>query len=253
MPDNPIKSDGAPIIILMQPQLGENIGMVARAMKNCGFHQLRIVDPRDGWPNPDAISASAGADDILQQAVITQNLEEAINDCHYVLGLTARTRMRALPRFDLTQAVAEISIRQQQNLQAALLFGAERSGLDNDAISRCDGVIHIALNPDFQSLNLSQAVLLFCYLYWQKHLLSPEHISPAHIEPAHIKPASRHDLHIFLQRLETSLEARGFFKTEQQKPEIIRNLRSYFTRSSPTDQELRTLHGIIERLKKPHI
>ena len=224
--------------------------MVARAMKNCGFHKLRIIDPRDGWPNPDAISASAGADDILQQAMITGNLEEAIDDCHYVLGLTARTRMRALPRFDLTQAVAETSIRQQQNLQSALLFGAERSGLDNDAISRCDGVIHIALNPDFQSLNLSQAVLLFCYLYWQKHLLSPE---TDNLAADNLTPVSRNDLHIFLERLETSLETRGFFKTEQQKPEIIRNLRSYFTRSSPTDQELRTLHGIIERLKKPHI
>ncbi len=224
--------------------------MVARAMKNCGFSQLRIIDPRDGWPNPDAISASAGADDILQQAIITQTLEEATNDCHYVLGLTARTRMRALPRFDLTQAVSETSIRQQKNLQSALLFGAERSGLDNDAISRCDGVIHIALNPDFQSLNLSQAVLLFCYLYWQNHLLSPE---ADNLTADNLTPVSRNDLHIFLERLETSLEVRGFFKTEQQKPEIIRNLRSYFTRSSPTDQELRTLHGIIERLKKPHI
>ncbi|MCH9852985.1 MAG: RNA methyltransferase [Alphaproteobacteria bacterium] len=243
-----------PIIILMQPQLGENIGMVARAMKNCGFYQLRIIDPRDGWPNPDAISASAGADDILQHARITQNLEEAIDDCHYVLGLTARPRMRALPRFDLTQAVTQTSQKQQQNLQSALLFGAERSGLDNDAISRCDGLIHIALNPDFQSLNLSQAVLLFCYLYWQNHLLSAETdgITTEHITADNIIPAPRDELHNFLQRLETSLERRGFFKTEQQKPEIIRNLRSYFTRSSPTDQELRTLHGIIERLKKPH-
>ncbi|MCH9845547.1 MAG: RNA methyltransferase [Alphaproteobacteria bacterium] len=238
-----------PIIILMQPQLGENIGMVARAMKNCGFSKLRIIDPRDGWPNPDAISASAGADDILQHACITENLEDAIDDCHYVLGLTARMRMRALPRFDLQQAVAQTSDRQQQNLQTALLFGAERSGLDNDAISRCDGVIHIALNPDFQSLNLSQAVLLFCYLYWQEKILSPK---TDNITTEHIIPVSRNELHIFLERLETSLEARGFFKTEQQKPEIIRNLRSYFTRSSPTDQELRTLHGIIERLKKPH-
>ena len=215
------------------------------AFKNCG-----LLTPRDGWPNPDAISASAGADDILQQAMITGNLEEAIDDCHYVLGLTARTRMRALPRFDLTQAVNETSMRQQQNLQSALLFGAERSGLDNDAISRCDGVIHIALNPDFQSLNLSQAVLLFCYLYWQNHLLRTE---TDNLTADNLTPVSRNDLHIFLERLETSLEARGFFKTEQQKPEIIRNLRSYFTRSSPTDQELRTLHGIIERLKKPHI
>ncbi|MCH9845091.1 MAG: RNA methyltransferase [Alphaproteobacteria bacterium] len=249
MTDMNATGNNTPIIILMQPQLGENIGMVARAMKNCGFHQLRIIDPRDGWPNPDAISASAGADDILQHARITQNLEDAIDDCHYVLGLTARPRMRALPRFDLQQAVMETSQKQQQNLRVALLFGAERSGLDNDAISRCDGVIHIALNPDFQSLNLSQAVLLFCYLYWQNQILSPEADSTT---TEHIIPVSRNELHNFLERLETSLEKRGFFKTEQQKPEIIRNLRSYFTRSSPTDQELRTLHGIIERLKKPH-
>ncbi len=235
-----------PIIILIYPQLGENIGMVARAMRNCQFSELRIVDPRDGWPNPTAFSASAGADDILHQAKIYNHLNDAIADCHYILGLTARKRGRALPRYDLEQAVQEMMQQtNQQNMKTALLFGAERAGLDNHAISLCNGLVHINLNPDFQSLNLSQAVLLFCYHYRIQNLACTDETLP------HFMPASRDELLNFLTRLEQSLDVRGFFKTKEQKPEMLKNLTHYFIRSAASAQELKTLHGIIERLQKP--
>ena len=249
-----------PIIILDQPQLGENIGMVARAMANCNFENLRIITPRDGWPNPAAIKASAGADALLHQAVIYPNLSEAIADCHYVLALTARTRQRNLPRYDLEQAVAEIHAQAhlqddsgQYLLKTAVLFGAERAGLSNESISKCHAMVHIALNPDFSSLNLSQAVLLFTYLY-HRHVPNVSASSPpSSTYETDIKnlPATQAELDNFINRLLQALENSGFFRNPKQKPEIIRNLQCYFTRSSPSQQELNSLHGMIERLQKP--
>ncbi len=245
----------SPIIILVAPQLGENIGMSARAMHNCNFSKLRLVAPRDSWPNPQAIATSVGATHLLDQAEIFTDLQAAIKDCHYIVALTARLRVRALPRYNLVQASDAIRKEMARGKQTALLFGPERSGLDNDSLCCANAVLHMELNPDFPSLNLSQAVLLFAYYfrtqYYQNQGIQGE--DSFHDTCQHFgESADRKALLNFFTRLEASLTQSGFFTNAEKKPELIRNLRSFFTRAAPTLQELRTLHGVVERLKRTY-
>jgi len=238
-----------PIIILFKTQLGENIGMCARAMLNCGLKQLRLVSPRDGWPNQSAKATAADADLVLENARCFETLEAAISDCHTLYATTARPRAQQIPSLPVATAVKKIQVDADgdRHHQSAVLFGPEASGLDNDAISRVDTLIHLPMNPEFNSLNLAQAVLLFGWEW-----LRAENESPASTDPqSHsLTASSKKELIIFLDRLESELENAGFFLTPELRPETVRKLRAIFTRASPSEQELCMLHGIVTSLKK---
>ncbi len=239
-----------PIIILFKTQLGENIGMCARAMLNCGLDQLRLVAPRDGWPNNSAVSTAADADQVLEGAQCFETLEEAIADCHYLYATTARPRSQSIPSLPVSQAIEKIQLSSQAApplpiQQSAILFGPEASGLDNNTLSRADALIHFPMNPEFNSLNLAQAVLLFAW-EWLRAQAQPLPSS----EPAPDPVSSKKYLIAFLDRLENELENTGFFLTPELRPETVRKLRTVFTRCSPSEQELHMLHGIITALKK---
>lgn len=239
----------SPVIILFKTQLGENIGMCARAMLNCGLDQLRLVAPRDGWPNASAKATAADADSVLENAQCFETLDAAIADCHRLYATTARPRARQIPSLPVSDAVLEIqsSSCTLHPQQSAILFGPEASGLDNDALSRADTLIHFPMNPNFSSLNLAQAVLLFGWEWLRAGVTTPSSIEPHALPEA---ASSKDELIAFLNRLESELENSGFFLTPELRPETIRKLRAIFTRTTPSEQELCMLHGVITALKK---
>jgi tRNA/rRNA methyltransferase len=239
----------APVIILVQPQLGENIGMCARAMLNCAVTELRIVRPRDGWPNPSAISASSGAVYVIENARIFETTAEAIADLDFVLATTARQRDMVKPVHTAEEAGKLIHARNTTSGRAAcgILFGPERTGLENDDIALANAILNIPLNPGFSSLNLAQAVLLVCYSWLSADNPFASAAKTAE-EDENSLPASKGDIENFLQRLETSLDDSGFFRSEPHKPSIVRNIRNFFFRAAPSVQEVRTLQGIVSAL-----
>ncbi len=234
-----------PVIILIDPQMGENIGMVARAMLNCGLVNLRIVRPRDGWPSQPAIDNSAGAVDVINDAKIYDNTKDAIKDLNYILATTGRAREMVTQI--LTPDFAATSMRDKisNNHQVGVIFGGERSGLNNDDISLADAVISIPLNPEFKSLNLAQAVLLVAHNYF---MLDDKTIKSS-LEINDAMPATMKELDYYIEILENNLSKGGFFKSPDMRPTIMRNLRNLFQRGKMTSQEIRTLHGVIKALK----
>ena len=238
-----------PAIILVQPQMGENIGAAARAMGNFGLTDLRLVAPRDGWPNENADRNAAGAfESAGVTATVFDTLEEAVADLHTVLATTARPRDMVKDVY--TPQSAASLIRENSSLKTGLVFGGERAGLSNDHIALCHGLITIPVNPDFSSLNLGQSVLLVCWEYFRTHYETPEHV----LNAGDSYPATQDKLEEFFKRLEDELEQGKFFKARNLKPTMIRNIRTMLLRARLTDQELRTFHGIISALigkKKP--
>ncbi len=228
-------------LILVHPQLGENIGMCARAMLNCGFTQLRLVAPRDGWPSESAVNASAGAGSILEQATVHATVADAIADCTIVYATTARQRALNKPVIELPTLSTHRIATPQENI--GILFGAERSGLENDAIALADYVLTIPLNPAFTSLNLAQAVLLVCYTLMNR---VPPDLAQTGLEP----PAEKAQLLHFLGRLEASLLEKNFLYPEEKRPLMMRNIQTMFTRAQLSPQEVQTLEGILTALKR---
>ena len=235
-----------PAIILVEPQLGDNIGATARAMLNCGLMDLRLVRPRDGWPNPRAEAMASGALAVLDRARVFGTTAEAVAELDLVLATTARER--DLSRFVLTpRAAAE---RMAGHIAAGggagILFGPERAGLVNDDVILADAVINVPLNPAFSSLNLAQAVLLVGYEWYQSDVAAaPES------EWGNAPPATVEQREFFFSRLEDEMDRTGFLFPPHLAPTIKRNIRAMFTRASLTDQEVRTLHGVISALIKP--
>lgn len=239
-----------PIIILVRPQMGENIGATARAMLNCGLTQMRLVDPRDGWPNPAAVAMASGADCVLDQIQCFQTIEEAVADCHQIYAATARLRDLEKNIVTPKTAAAHITHLLQSKQKVAILFGAERAGLSNDEVVLAHHIISVPLNPDFKSLNLSQSVLIFCYEYFQNIVrVYDEQKTLLQIEGQDPK-ASQGDVDNFLKRLIEQLDQRGFFVTDEQRPTMVLNLKNMFYRNHFTEQEVRTLHGILSTLIK---
>jgi len=232
-----------PVIILVKTQLGENIGMCARAMLNCGLEELRLVQPRDGWPNEAAIATAADADTVLQRTVCFSSVKDAVSDCRRVLATSARERSLDLPVLSSDAAATEIRLAGERDQKVAILFGPEASGLDNDSISQAGAVIRFPVNPGFSSLNLAQAVLLFGW-EWRRTCLTEPAISTT---PT---PAEKSELHAFLDRLENALDSAGFFLTPELRPGTVQNLRSFFSRAAPSDRELRLLQGMLTALQK---
>lgn len=235
-----------PAIILVEPQLGMNIGTSARAMLNCGLTDLRIVNPRDGWPSEKAMQACSGALLVIENAQLFDTVEDAIADLNYVIATTARDRDMIKTVFKPEAAAAEIHKRNpggQQN--CGIMFGPERSGLDNNAISLCNAMLHVPLNPGFSSLNLAQAVLLVSHA-WYAQLV--EDVPPVELVSGETVPAKSRDVEHLMRHLEDELEASGFFASKEMQPTTMRNIRNMFGRMDITEQEVRTFHGIISTL-----
>ncbi len=231
----------APVVILVEPQLGENIGAAARAMANFGLSRLRLVKPRQRWPNDKAFIMAAGADRILNEAVLYQSLEAAIADCSFVLATTARAHDQAKPVIDAATAAAELAPRVAAGETVAVVFGRERNGLENDEVALADCIVTLPVNPAFASLNLAQAVVIFAYEWFK---LAGGGKLPFGM-PQKSAPARKQQLQAFFASLESELEKVEFFRPPDKRETMQINLRNIITRMQPTQQDIQTLHGVI--------
>jgi len=245
---------GGPAIILVNPQLGENIGTATRAMFNCGLIDLRLVAPRDGWPSDKARSAASGADAVLDRARLFDTVEAAVGDLQHVYATTARDRDMVKRVVTPRQAAAELRALAAEGRHCGILFGPERAGLLNDHVVLADTVISVPLNPAFSSLNLAQAVLIVGYEWFTADDATP----PAELSTGDSTPASKKALVARFEHLEEELDRNGFLRNAAKRPSMVRNLRNLLQRAQCTEQEVRTLHGVItafagprERPKKP--
>lgn len=231
-----------PAIVLVRPQLGENIGKAARAMLNFGLTELRLVHPRDGWPNPDAGPAASGADIVLERARVFASTADAVADCAQVYATTVRKRGVTKPV--LTPEAAAAAIRTDAG-QSAVLFGPERSGLETDEVALARTIITAPINPDFGSLNLAQAVMLVVY-EWSKGVVLA---MPPAVEVA--PPAPQAELDGMIAQLDAMLHAAGFYFPPDRVPTTRRTLRTLLTKPGWSAQEVRTLRGVLSALEKP--
>jgi tRNA/rRNA methyltransferase len=236
--------DPSPVIILVRPQLAENIGAVARAMGNGGLFHLRLVAPRDGWPQERAWRTASGAHRILEAATIHQTVADAVADLHRVFATCPRPRYITKPMLTARGAAAELREIGSRGLGMGILFGPERAGLDSDDIAEADSLIRYPLNPDFMSLNLSQAVMVMAYEWWTARDETPQRRLQTHRTGIATKSA----LDNFMNHLIAECEASGFLRNAEKRPGMVRNLRHLFQRGEVTEQELQTLHGIITEL-----
>jgi tRNA/rRNA methyltransferase len=234
----------APIVVLVEPQLGENIGASARAMANFGLSRLRLVKPQKGWPNEKARVMAAGADRILDRTVLYDSLNEAIGDCNFVLATTARNHDQAKPVISAQEAAEEMASRVAAGEEVAIVFGRERIGLENHEVALADRIVTLPVNPAFASLNLAQAVVIVAY-EWFKHAGGGE--LPFSM-PEKSPPAAKRQLDAFFSDLERELERVEFFRPEEKRGTMSVNLRNIFQRMAPTQQDIRTLHGIINAI-----
>ncbi|MEX1146927.1 MAG: RNA methyltransferase [Sphingomonadales bacterium] len=232
-----------PAIILVRPQLGQNIGKAARAMANFGLDDMRVVSPRDGWPNPDAVPAAAGADHILDRARVFASVEDAIADLRVVYATTARPREMVKPVVTPRGAGATMVASLHTGDAAGVLFGAEAAGLSNDETTLAGTIISIPCAPDFRSFNLAQAVLLVAY-EWFLAQDGQDRVTA----PVEDTPAARAELTGFMGQLEGELDQSGFLRPPEKRPQMVRNIRNIFTRLPMTEQEVRTLRGIVRSL-----
>ena len=237
---------GGPVVILVDPQLGENIGMCARAMLNCGLEELRLVRPRDGWPNEAAISAASGADRILAQATLYKSTAAAVGELQQVYATTARLRDMEKPLLAPRAAALEMRAAIEAGARVGVLFGPERSGLVNDDVAMADAAITVPLNPAFSSLNLAQGVLLIGYEWFQ----TGAEALPERLTRASADKASKAEMANFFGRLEAALDETGFLLPPEKRPVMVRNIRNIFERAELTEQEVQTLHGILSALRK---
>ena len=233
-----------PIVILVEPQLGENIGAAARAMGNFGLKRLRVVKPRQGWPNPKATVMAAGADAVLESAQLFDTVEAAIADCTIVLATTARAHDQAKPVIGADEAARLMAEDVGRGEQVAILFGRERNGLENEEVALADRIITLPVNPAFASLNLAQAVVIIGYEYFK-------HVTGGALPfdtPKKSPQAGKQQLAAFFATLERELEKVEFFRPPEKRATMTINLRNIFNRMKPTQQDVQTLHGVVTAL-----
>ncbi|KNY16854.1 RNA methyltransferase [Shinella sp. SUS2] len=236
-----------PAIILVHPQLGENIGMVARAMANFGLAELRLVNPRDGWPSEKAISAASKADHVIEAAEVYPSLEAAVADLEFVYATTARDRYGYKEVRSPVVAADDLRTRFRAGEKTGILFGRERTGLTNEEIALADELVTFPVNPAFASLNLAQAVLLMSY-EWMKSGLASVEDTPFDALPQ--RPAKKEELQGLFDHVEETLDARGYFRPAEKKPKLVENLRAILTRPSFTGTEIQVMRGIISCLDR---
>src|SRR5580704_10221039 len=230
-----------PVVILVEPQLGENIGAAARAMANFGLARLRLVRPRPAWPSDKARMMAAGADRVLDNAVLYDSLEAAIADCSFVLAATARNHDQAKPVVGPAAAAALVMPRIAAGETVAILFGRERNGLENDEVALADAIVTLPVNAAFASLNLAQALVIVAYEWFK--LQSGGKLPFA--MPEKSPPAPKQQLLAFFTSLERELEKVEFFRPPDKRETMQINLRNIITRMQPTQQDIQTLHGVI--------
>jgi tRNA/rRNA methyltransferase len=231
-----------PVVILVEPQLGENIGMAARAMGNFGLTRLRIVNPRDGWPNVHARRAASGADHILDEVELFDTVEQAVADCTLLFATTARAHDQAKPVVAPEAAAREIVAGVADGGgTVGILFGRERYGLQNEEVALANRIITFPVNPGFASLNLAQAVLLIGYEWFK---LSTAGALPFAM-PERSEPASQHQMQAFFDNLVRELDKVEFLRPAEKRDTMLVNLRNIFTRMDPTKQDMHTLHGVV--------
>lgn len=236
----------APAIILVRPQLGENIGMAARAMLNCGLSEMRLVAPRDGWPNERAQRAASGADLVLDEAQVFDSVADAVADLQHVVASTARTRELVQRIVTARHAASEIRSWITAGERVGVLFGPERTGLENDDMVHADTALSIPLNPQFSSLNVAQAVLLVSYEW----IASADETSAERMSAHATRPADKDELQNLFAHLERALDQSGFLRHQAMRPAMVNNLRALLQRAAMTEQEVRTFHGVIKFLSK---
>src|SRR5262245_57958827 len=236
----------APIIVLVEPQLGENIGAAARAMANFALKRLRLVKPRDGWPNIHARRAASGADRILEDTALFDTLEDAIADCTLLLATTARAHDQAKPVIGPDAAAELMAPRVAAGENVAVLFGRERYGLENHEVALADRIVTFPVNPAFASLNLAQAVALVAY-EWFKHVSGG---ALPFAMPQRSPPAGKEQVQAFFANLERELDAIEYFRPLDKRATMLVNLRNIFARMQPTQQDIQTLHGIVVALSE---
>jgi len=236
-----------PIVVLVEPQLGENIGAAARVMANFGLARLRLVKPRDGWPNLQARRSASGADRVLDEAGLYDDVEAAIADCSFVLATTARAHDQAKPVVAPEAAAREIAEHMAGHdagdggANVAVLFGRERYGLENAEVALADRIVTFPVNPAFASLNLAQAVALLAYEWFK---LGSAGALPF-VMPRRSEPAVKEQLFAFFAGLERELDKVEFFRPPEKRATMMINLRNIFARMQPTRQDIQTLHGVI--------
>jgi tRNA/rRNA methyltransferase len=234
------------VIILVRPQLGENIGMAARAMLNCGLSELRLVTPRDGWPNPKAVRAASGADVVLEKAKVFDSVAEAVTGLQRVVATTARTRELVQRIVTARRAAVDMRGWIASGERVGILFGPERTGLENDDAVLADTALTIPLNPQFSSLNVAQAVLLVAYEWLASADAAPDERLSEHAT----RPATKDELQNLFDHLERALDQSGFLRHKAMRPAMVNNLRALLQRAAMTEQEVRTFHGVIKFLSK---
>lgn len=234
-----------PVIVLVRPQLGENIGKAARAMLNFGLVDLRLVAPRDGWPNPGAGPAASGADLVLERAEVFETVADAVADCAHVYATTVRKRGVSKPVVTPEEAAGEIH---REEGRSAILFGPERSGLETDDVAVARTIVTVPINPEFGSLNLAQAVILVAY-EWSKGVRLAQPTQEV-LDP----PAPQDELDGMIGQLDAMLEESGYYFPPDRVPSTRRTLRTLLTKPAWSSQELRTLRGVLSALegKKRH-
>lgn len=230
-----------PVIVLVRPQLGENIGKAARAMLNFGLTELRLVAPRDGWPNPSAGPAASGADVVLARAQVFATVAEAVADCAHVYATTVRKRGVTKPVSTPEQAAREI---RSAAGRSAILFGAERSGLDTEDVALARAIITVPINPEFGSLNLAQAVILLAY-EWSKEAAL---VQPTATEA--LPPAPQDELEGLIAHFDALLEPAGYFRPRERAAATRRTLRGVLTKPGWNSLEIRTLRGVLSALAR---
>ncbi len=233
-----------PAFVLVRPQMGENIGAAARAMWNFGLDRMRLVSPRDGWPNPSSVAMASGAGRLLDDAVLSEDVAGAVGDCDLVFATTARQRGMTKPVYSPEEAMRAAAERIAQGGRVAVMFGPERAGLENAVVAQANAIISVPVNPEFPSLNLAQCVLL-CGYEWRR---ASAGIEARRDEMAGAAWASGIEVEKLAEHYEQRLEEAGFFFPDHKAPAMKLTLRNLWSRMPLTSEDVRTLHGILRQM-----
>lgn len=233
-----------PAFVLVRPQMGENIGAAARAMLNFGLDRMRLVAPRDGWPNPQAVAMASGAGRLLDGAVLADDLAGAVADCHFVIATTARMRGLTKPVFSPERAMAEAARRVVAGERVAVLFGPERAGLENADVACANAIVTVPVNPDFASLNLAQCVLLMSY-EWRR---ATTEVVAERTDMARTDWAPHEEIERLADHYESQMQEAGFFFPETKAESMRTNLRNMWSRMPLTRADVRMLHGVLRQM-----
>jgi tRNA/rRNA methyltransferase len=237
-----VSAANKPVIVLVRPQLGQNIGKAARAMLNFGLTEMRLVAPRDGWPNPDAGPAASGADVVLEQAQVFDTVEEAIADCSLVFASTVRRRDLVMPVLGPQEMADRIAAAPERS---AILFGPERSGLETEDVALANAIVTVPINPEFGSLNLAQAVILLAYEWSKRSDLAQPTVKE-------LEPAAPHgELEGLISQLNEELETKGYFHPPSRTQATKNTLRTIFTKTGWSSREVKAVRGVIRALVGP--